>query len=60
MECRCCGEYTRTRDAFGDPICHACWEREDEDISHVERREAAKHGYDEEYYRDLDRTVESR
>lgn len=34
--CACCGEETRQRDAFGDPLCTPCWEDEDDAIEAYE------------------------
>ena len=43
--CRVCGGGTNTRDAFGDPICHPCWEAEDEAVEAYERAQAKRFGY---------------
>lgn len=53
--CRTCGEPTNKRHAFGESICDPCYEYEDRAIENYERRQADRYGYDQDYYRALDK-----
>jgi len=52
--CSSCGEYTTSRNAFGDALCSPCYDAEDDAVEAAERRTAMRHGYDREHYRERD------